>query len=91
MAIAVVNVDDGKIYNNTLLENAESIRVARDSRFDESVANVVAQNNILDHDIREEDGLSISQSNNLVLSPDADPFVSAETKDFGYGRTRQKP
>ncbi len=82
MAIAVVNVDGGKIYNNTLFNNGESIRVARDIRFSPSVANVDAQNNILDHPIREEDGLSISKQNNFVVGKNSQIFVSAAKGDF---------
>ena len=89
MAIAVVNVDGGKIYNNTLVGNGESIRVARDSRYDTTFSNVDAQNNILDHPIREEDGLTIAKQSNLVVDSSSAStfFVDPENDDFRLAAT----
>jgi hypothetical protein len=84
MAIAVVNVQGGKVYHNTLFDNGASIRIAPDGRHPESLSDIDLANNILDHPIARSKGAHVMARGNLVLpaSLAARLFVDAAVADF---------
>jgi len=85
IAIAVVNVHDGKILHNTLYANAGAIRVARDQRNPESRNMVLIANNILDGPVRiYSNGDNVMQQANHVLTrkETASLFINAAEYDF---------
>lgn len=85
IAIAVVNVNGGKILHNTLYGNAEAIRVARDLRNPESRNVVLIANNILDGRVRvlyKRDGVTQLANYTLNGKDAASLFRDAASYDF---------
>jgi hypothetical protein len=84
MAIAVVNVQGGRVYHNTLFDNGASIEIVPDRRYPEGLSDVDLANNILDHAITRSNGAQVIARNNLVLpaSAAARVFVDAGAGDF---------
>lgn len=76
--ISVINVKDGKIYNNTLYNNGFTPDIRVDA------LNVQYRNNILDRPLNLRDGTIVIQSNNLVLAAPSNGslFVNAAGNDF---------
>jgi hypothetical protein len=84
IAIAIVNVQAGEVYNNTLFNNGESIRIAPDRRHAQSLGQADVANNILDQEIMAPSRLTIAPRHNHVLAGPAEDglFVDAEQRDF---------
>ena len=84
MAIAIVNVRDGKVYHNTLFNNGESIRIAPDRRHPPSLSEADVANNILDHPLTRLGSLTPAPRSNHVLAAACEqgPFVDAARRDF---------
>jgi hypothetical protein len=84
IALAIVNVQAGEVYNNTLFNNGESIRVAPDRRHAHSLGEADVANNILDREIMGPSRLTIAPRHNHVLAAAADDglFVDAKARDL---------
>jgi Periplasmic copper-binding protein (NosD) len=84
MAIAIVDVRDGRVYQNTLFRNGQSIRIVPDQRHPSRTSDVEVANNLLDHAITGFRGAGVSSGNNLVLpaAAAADVFIDPKARDF---------
>jgi hypothetical protein len=84
MAIAIVNVQDGKVYHNTLFNNGESIRIAPDRGYARGPSEADLANNILDHPLSRPSGLALAPRDNHVLgvAAEGELFVDPGRRDF---------
>lgn len=89
IGIAVVNAVDGDISHNTVVGEAEAIRVAADGRFPDGKTDINIANNILNRAIHRETGQSISANANIVVGSEKthDLFRDAAQGDYRLKRS----
>jgi hypothetical protein len=84
MAIAIVNVQDGKVYHNTLFNNGESVRIAPDRGYAPGLSEADLANNVLDHPLARPGGQALALRDNHVLGAASgrELFVDPGRRDF---------